>query len=391
MSSPTEAPGAPEASGTPETADPPVQPAEPGTSAFAIDKALERMLRRARARSIAAMILVPVFAVVAALLIGAVLIAREGADPLAVYGEVLRGVFVANRGLRNTAVGATPLVLMGLGLAIAYRARLFTIGAEGQFVIGAVAATAWATAPTIRDLPGSIVIPGAVLFAVLAGAAWSSITTLLNVRYRTSIVISSLLLTYIALSIMQWAVRVGIRDPDSFIPASRQIGVGSLPTLPVLNVHAGFAAVILLGPVLWLMMARTRLGYRVDVLGHNPSALGANETRAVGVMFVVLALAGGLAGLAGYIEVAGVTQRVNSSFSLGFGFTAIIVALLGRLHPIGVVVAGLGLAGLRVGFAVAERQYGLPSSLIGLIIALIIIFVLIGDVIAERLGLAERS
>ena len=213
---------------------------------------------------------VPVGAVLASLLVGAVLIALEGSNPLAVYAEVFRGVFVENRGLRNTAIGATPLVLMGCGLAIAYRSSLYTIGAEGQYVIGAVAATAWATAGGVRDLPSPLLIIGCLVIAAIAGSAWSCISAALNTRFGTNIVISSLLLTYVGLAIMQWAIRVGIRDPESFIPASRMIGDAALPIVPGLNTHLGFVIALVVVPVLTVVMSRTRFGYRADVLGHNP-------------------------------------------------------------------------------------------------------------------------
>ena len=131
---------------------------------------------------------VPVLAVAAALLLGAALIAIEGENPIAVYAEALRGVFVAPRGLQSTAIAATPLILMGAGLAVAYRARLFVIGAEGQYVFGAVAAMAWATAGGVRDLPGIVLIPTAVLVAAAAGVALSAVTGVLNARFGTSVV-----------------------------------------------------------------------------------------------------------------------------------------------------------------------------------------------------------
>jgi ABC-type uncharacterized transport system permease subunit len=341
-------------------------------------------VRLERMRSLSVSIGVPVLAVVAALALASVLIVIEGENPLAVYGEVLRGIFVANRGLRSTAISATPLLLMATGLAIAYRARLFTIGAEGQYVIGAVAATAWATAGGVRDLPAAVLIITSIVVGGVAGMAWSAITAVLNARFGTNVVISSLLLTYIATAVMQWAIRVGIRDPDSFIPASRVIGNASLPVVPGVNTHLGFVLAVAIIPVVSIVMGRTRFGYRVDVLGHNPSALAANEVSSRRVMFWVLGIAGAFSGIAGYIEVAGVSQRINGEFSTGYGFTAIIVALLGRLHPVGVLAAALGLSALHIGFDVAERRYDLPSSLIGVTQALIIIFVVIGDAIAGR-------
>ena len=255
-------------------------------------------------------------------------------------------MFVANRGLSNTAVAATPLIFMGLGLAIAYRARLFTIGAEGQFVLGAVAAIAFATAGGLRDLPGLAARPGVHRRRRRRRRSlWSSISAVLGNRFNTSIVISSLLLTYVATAIMQWVIRVGIKDPESFVPASRVIGDAALPTVPGLDVHLGFVLAVALVPLAWVVVSRSRFGFRVDVIGHNPIALRANEVSTGRMLVAVLAIVGALSGIAGYVQVAGVTSRINAEFSVGYGFTAIIVALLGRLHPVGVLIAALGLSG----------------------------------------------
>jgi ABC-type uncharacterized transport system permease subunit len=333
---------------------------------------------------------VPVLAVLAALVLGGVLIATEGSNPLAVYGDVVHGVFVAKRGLSSTAVGATPLIFMGLGLAIAYRARLFTIGAEGQFVLGAVAAVAFATAGGVRGLPGWVLVPACIVIAAVAGLVWSTISAVLANRFNTSIVISSLLLTYVATAVMQWVIRVGIKDPDSFVPASRVIGDAALATVPGIDVHLGFVLAVALVPVAWVLVSRSRFGFRVDVIGHNPIALRANEVSTGRMLVAVLAIVGVLSGIAGYVQVAGVTNRINAEFSVGYGFTAIIVALLGRLHPVGVLVAALGLSGLTIGFDMAEREHQLPSTLVGVVQALIIIFVVVGDAVVARLAPAEE-
>jgi ABC-type uncharacterized transport system permease subunit len=346
--------------------------------------------RAVRARRTALVVGVPIAAVLAALVIGGVLIANEGSNPFAVYADVVHGVFVAKRGMSNTAVAATPLILMGLGLAISYRARLFTIGAEGQFVLGAVAAVAFATAGPVRDLPGWFLVPACIVIAAAAGLVWSSISAVLGNRFNTSIVISSLLLTYVATAIMQWVIRVGIKDPDSFVPASRVIGAAALPTVPGIDVHLGFVLAVALVPAAWVLVSRSRFGFRVDVIGHNPIALRANEVSTGRMVVAVLAIVGALSGIAGYVQVAGVTNRINAEFSVGYGFTAIIVALLGRLHPVGVLIAALGLSGLTIGFDMAEREHQLPSTLVGVVQALIIIFVVVGDAIVAKLAPAEE-
>ena len=298
----------------------------------------------------------------------------------------LSGVFTKSRGLSDTATAATPLIIIGLGYALAYRARVFTIGAEGQYLVGAIASVGVVTAPALSGLPGPILVVIGLATAVVAGAVWGGITGWLWTRFGASIVISSLMLVYVAQALLQWSIRVPIRDPDSFVPASRQLGDAQLDSLPIVNTHLGFVVAVAAGPVLAMLLARHRVGFRVSVLGFNPSALDANEVASKQVVMTVVLAAGGLAGAAGFFEMSGVNGRLGASASVGFGFTAIIVALLGRLHPIGVVVAGLGVAGLDIGFEVAARSHDLPSSLVGVIQALVVVFVVAGDALYARFG-----
>lgn len=355
------------------------------TAVLTLDRGLERVLRTEQRRSRLAAVGVPVAAVLAALTVGALLMALDGIAALSVYGEVLRGVFVADRGLADTAVAATPLVVLGLGLLVAYRARVFTIGAEGQYVVGAVAATAWATAGGIRDLPGPLLIVTSMVVGAAAGAVWAGLTATLNTRFGASVVITSLLLNYVATALLAWAVRQGIKDPKSFTPQSRLLGAATLPSVPGLGrVHIGFVLALVLVPVLAVVLARTRVGYRVNVMGDNVDALTANELPARTLTMTVLLVCGALAGLAGFVQVAGVNGRLTGAFATGYGFTAIIVVLLGRLKPFGVLAAALALSALTIGFDAAERTYAIPSSIVSVIQALVVVFFVVGDALASR-------
>jgi simple sugar transport system permease protein len=327
---------------------------------------------------------IPLAAAFLALVIGGVLIIVDGNNPLAVYAEVFRGVFVERNGLRETAVAATPLIFMGVGLSLAYRARAFTIGAEGQYLMGATVAVAWVTAGGVRDLPGPVLIVTGLVLAAVAGALWSALCGWLNARFGTNLVISSLLLNYVAVAFLLWMVRKGIRDPRGFVPQSRVMGQATLPHLAWPGTHLGFVLALVVVPVAAVLLARSRFGFRIDVLGHNPQALGANETSARRMLIAVLAVSGALAGLAGFVQVTGVNGRLNSATGSGFGFTAIVVALLGRLHPVGALAAALGLSGLTIGFETAERSYKLPSSVVGVVQALVVLLVVAGDALAAR-------
>jgi general nucleoside transport system permease protein len=343
-----------------------------------------RVAARASAGGAVVQVVVPVLAVVAALVVGGVLIAFDGSNPLSVYREIVSAVLTGNRGYSDTATAATPLILIGLGYAVAYRARVFTIGGEGQYLIGALAGTAWVTGAGLRDLPRWPLMITGLIVACLAGAAWSGLAGWLGVRFGANIVISSLMLVYIADSALAWAVRDGIKDPESFVNQSRQVGRATLPELWGTKTHIGFAIAVALVPVAAVLLARHRGGFRITASGHNPSALDANEVSNRTVILLVMVIAGSLAGLAGMVETAGVNGRLGAQASVGFGFQAIIVALLGRLSPVGVGVAGLGLAGLTIGFESAQREFDLPSSLVGVITALIVVFVVVGDALAHR-------
>jgi len=343
-----------------------------------------RVLGRSVSSGAVAAVLVPVVAAVAALAVGAVLIGLTTGDPIGVYADVIDGIFFAPRGLSDTATTATPILLIALGYAFAYRARVFTIGAEGHYLVGMVASVGLITSGLLRDLPGPLLIVVGLLAGAAAGAAWSALSGVLFVRFGASVVISSLMLVYIAEAVLQWANRVGIRDPESFVPASRSVGAATLPIVPGLDVHLGFLIAVAIVPVMAWVFARHRLGYRVRALGDNPEALDANDVPAGRIVIAVLLVSGALAGLAGFIEIAGVNGRINDSASLGYGFTAIVVALVGRLNPVGVLVAALALGALDIGFEVAARSSDLPTSMAGLIQVLVVVFVVGGDALVER-------
>lgn len=326
---------------------------------------------------------VPVGAIVLALLAGAMVIAVEGHPPLEVYRSVVDGVTASRFGWRDTLVRATPLVLIAVGLSFAYRARVYNIGAEGQLLAGALAATAWATGPG-AGLPGPVLVASSVVFGAAAGGVWAGLAAWFGNRFGASIVISSLLLVYVAESLLAYAVRVPLRDPAGILPQSRVLGDAQLPVLGDMRIHAGVFVAAAVVPVAWLVLARTRLGFRVQAMGHNREALEAHEGSAARITMLVMVISGALAGAAGYVQVAGVQGRLAQGLSPGFGFTAITVALVGRLHPVGVVVAGVLLSAMLIGAETAQRQFALPVSLMAMLQALVVVLVVTADALASR-------
>jgi simple sugar transport system permease protein len=364
------------------TSPPTSPPAEgpPSTAAGFVDRVLAAMV----AGTPTSRLLIPVASVLAALVIGAILIGLEGVNPFAVYWSMVKAVAVDNRGFSDTATAATPLILLGLGYALAYRARIFTIGGEGQYLVGATAGAAWVTAGGIRDLPSVFLIVTGLAFAVIAGALWSALAAWALTRFGANVTISSLMLVYVGAAIMAWGIRAGFKDPEAFVNQSRAFEGAALPDLPGTSTHIGFLLAVLLVPAFTVLLYRHRSGFHATALGYNPQALDVNEVASGRVTMAIMLAAGALAGLAGMVETAGVNNRLTASASLGYGFTAIVVALLGRLHPVGVLVSGLGLAGLTIGLEAAEREFTLPSSLVGVIIAMIVVFVVVGDALAAR-------
>ena len=316
-----------------------------------------------------------------ALLVGAVVIAFEGHPPLDVYRSMLDGVTSSRFGWRDTLTRATPVVLIAVGLSFAYRARVYNIGAEGQLLVGAIAATAWATGPA-AGLPGPAADRHVRGAGAAGGAVWAGLAAWFGNRFGASIVISSLLLVYVAESLLAYVVRVPLKDPASILPQSEVLGRAELPLLGDARLHAGVFVVAAVVPMGWVLLQRTRFGFRVRTMGHNRDALEAHELPAARITMLVMLLSGALAGIAGYLQVAGVQGRLAQGLSPGFGFIGITVALVGRLHPAGALVSGVLLSAMLIGAETAQREFGLPVSLVAMLQALVVVLVVVGDAIA---------
>ncbi len=320
-------------------------------------------------------------AVLVALVVGGILIVWAGDNPFTVYWIVLEESLFARTGWRDTLSRATPLVLVGLGLAVGFKASIWNIGAEGQLIAGAVAAIA---VLGVVDLPVPIAITVGLVLGAIGGIIWAAIAGLLITRYSVNDVIATLLLTFTAVPLLNYLARDPLQDPESFLPQTRRIGSAELPDIAWIDTHIGIVfAVVLVAIMAWVMKA-TRFGYLVRAHGANRGAVYANESRRRVVTLGILALSGAFAGIAGYVTLAGEQLRVSGGTAAGFGFTAIIVAILGRNNPIGVLVAAFGLSAMLVGAEAAQRQSGLPVTLMQSVQALVVICVIAGNAMAER-------
>ncbi len=336
-----------------------------------------------RGQSSRAMVYVtPVLAVALTLVSGFLLFWALGFDPL----KALHAFFIqpvsSLRGVGELIVKATPLVLCGVGLAIGFRANVWNIGAEGQLTLGAVVGGGIGLA--FYGDGGWWVLPLMVLGGILGGMAWAAIPAWLKLRFNASEILTSLMLTYVALLLLNYLINGPYRDPDGFaFPESRMFEpYATLPLLiPGTRVHLGAVFALLAVAGGWVLMSRTFIGFQIRVIGLTPAAAGYagfNEKR---IVWLALLLSGGLAGLAGLGEVAGPIGQVTPSVSPGYGFTAIIVAFLGRLHPVGILLAGLLMALSFIGGEAAQIALGLPKAITGVFQGMLLFFLLACDVL----------
>ena len=329
-------------------------------------------------------ILAPLLGALAGLLLGAIPIWLSGAHPLTAYGVMLTGAFGGARQITETILRATPLLIMGLGLTVAFRGRVWNIGGEGQYFIGALAGTVVGLLGQ-TTLPGALLIPLMLIAGLLGGALWAGVAALLRIRFGINEIIVTLMLNYIAEYSVLYVARQPLRDPESFLPQSAQLlQEARLPTLVGTRLHVGILLALLLIPLVYLLLWKTPLGFRIRAIGANPVvAYHAGMNVTWGLAFALL-FSGALAGMTGLIEVSALHTRLKDGISGGYGFTGILVALLGRLHPIGVFFAALFFAALTIGAQTMHSVYGLPIALAQVIQGLVVLFVLAADALARR-------
>ena len=329
-------------------------------------------------------ILAPLLGALAGLLLGAIPIWLSGAHPLTAYGVMLTGAFGGARQITETILRATPLLIMGLGLTVAFRGRVWNIGGEGQYFIGALAGTVVGLLGQ-TTLPGALLIPLMLIAGLLGGALWAGVAALLRIRFGINEIIVTLMLNYIAEYSVLYVARQPLRDPESFLPQSAQLlQAARLPTLVGTRLHVGILLALLLIPLVYLLLWKTPLGFRIRAIGANPVvAYHAGMNVTWGLAFALL-FSGALAGMTGLIEVSALHTRLKDGISGGYGFTGILVALLGRLHPIGVFFAALFFAALTIGAQTMHSVYGLPIALAQVIQGLVVLFVLAADALARR-------
>jgi ABC-type uncharacterized transport system permease subunit len=320
--------------------------------------------------------------VVAAVVLGLGVLAlgleAAGYDASAALGALWFGAFGSWYAFASsTLVRAVPLILIGLGIAIAFRAGAFNIGAEGQFYAGAIAAT-W-VGLHLAGRPAPIAVGALVLVAALAGAVWVAIPVWLKLRFGVIEVISTLLLNFVAESLVSFMVLGPLQERSRIYPQSESIAESArLPFLPGTRLHVGLLLALVAALILWFLFSRTLWGFRLRAVGAGPRAAevsGGIDSQRLGA--IALFLSAAMAGLAGGVEVSGVSYALFQNLSPGYGFTGIAVALLGGLHPAGVVVSGIFFGALEAGAGAMQREAGVPAAAVYVVEAVIIIVALL--------------
>ena len=333
-------------------------------------------------------VLIPLIALALALIIGAAVLVILGANPFEAYFSLVRGAFGSTYSLTQILVKATPLLLVGLGIVIAFRGGVINIGGEGQIIVGALAATAVAL---YVPLPGLILLPLALLGGVLGGAVWGGIPGVLKARLGVNEILSTVMMNQIAFQLSNFLLRGPMIDPEEIARGTRIAQSAELPRevwlirlVPSTLLHGGAILAVIMAILVYIFLWRTIIGYRIRAVGFNPDASRYAGMRVPVYQALALILGGAFAGLAGAVEVLGVQHRMLEGLSSGYGFSGIVAALFGKLHPLGLIPASVLFGSLLVGADSMQRAVQVPSAFIDALLGLVVLFVVSSDLWVKR-------
>jgi ABC-type uncharacterized transport system permease subunit len=337
--------------------------------------------------------LTPVLAVLAALLVGAVMLLALNANPIEAYAALIEGAFGSTNALADTIVKATPLLFVGLGICISFRGGVINIGGEGQFIVGALGATTLALA--LPNLPGVALVPAALLMGFIAGGIYGGIAGFLKAYFNVNEILSTIMLNQIAVQSMNFLLRGALIDPaqadlDSQIPQTARLArVYDLPRLVPTRLHLGALIAVVLAVAVYIFLWRTTVGYRIRAVGLNPHASRYAGIDVKRYIMLSLVLSGAFAGLGGAVQVFGVTHRMitdgsASGFTGSAGFNGIVAALFGQLHPLGTIPAAFFFGALLVGANRLQRAMQVPAALITALNGLVVVFVVSSEIWRRR-------
>ncbi len=339
-------------------------------------------------------VLAPVVAVVLALLLGGLILLALGSNPVEAYLSMWEGAFgnpfENPTRLINTITRSIPLLLVAVGICIAFRGGVINIGAEGQLLIGAISVTAFSVGVGDR-LPPLIFVPLALLVGSGAGAIWGAVPGYLKARFAVNEILSTVMMNQIAIQFVLFLLSGPLIDPREVELGTRIPQSAKLPTavwlgrlLPPTRLHAGLFIALITAVLVWLLLWRTPLGYRLRAVGQNRDA-----SRYAGIsvplyLTLALTLSGALAGLAGAVELIGVPHRMVEGFAVGYGFAGIVVALFGRLHPLGAIPSAFFFGAMLTGAERMQRTIQVPSATIIAIQGIVVLFVVSSDLWVRR-------
>jgi general nucleoside transport system permease protein len=342
---------------------------------------MQLVLEKRAERSAVIAVASPLIAIAFTLITMAGLFAILGKNPITALGVYFIDPLTDSYSLEEIAVKATPLVMIAVGLSLCYIANVWNIGAEGQFLIGAVAGS-WLAVRTNGTGAGHWVLPAMLCLGALGGALYGLIPAICKVRFGANEILTSLMLVYVANYGMDYLVRGPWRDPHGLnFPTTADFDpVATVPTLiEGSRLHAGALAALLVVALGTVLLGRTIMGFEIRLLGAAPRAARFSGFNPDNLVLLTFAISGALAGLAGIIEVAGPVGHLQPDFSPGYGFTAIIVAFLGRLNPVGILIAGLFLALTYIGGENAEIAIKVPLDLTKVFQGILLFYVLACD------------
>lgn len=327
--------------------------------------------------------LVLLVALVLSLLLSALVLSLGGTSPVKGMSVLLQGAFGTRWALEDSVLKAIPIFLCSLGVAVAFRLKIWNIGAEGQFALGAIGAT-W-VALSFPGWPKYVLLPAMTCMAMIGGGLWGLIPAFLRQYLKTNEIIVTLMMNYIAILILDYLVYGVWKDPTSFgFPMTKMFSpqaiVGKIGTS---TINWGLAHCLILGLVFWAFFRFTRVGFEIKASGDNVRAARYAGMPYDRLVFLVMALSGALAGWAGFLEASATVNRLQPSIMVGYGYTAIVVAWLARLHPLSIGIASILLAGLRVGVESLQLDLQVPAAFGGIIEGLILLMVLAGGLFSQ--------
>jgi ABC-type uncharacterized transport system permease subunit len=340
-------------------------------------------LEKRREPSMAMLVITPIASVILTMLIGIVVFDLIGINGFRAVVDIFLSPILASYKWQDVALKAAPLIIIALGLSMGNRAQVWNIGAEGQYVIGALCAAGVGLG--FGTAGGFLVVLLMVLAGIVGGGLWAAIPAALRTRFNVNEILSSLMLTYVALQVLGYLVGGPWKDPNGRnFPATAPLDRGqTLPVWPGSTVHLGVLIALVLPFVFWVIMARSEFGYQVRVVGSSPTAARHGGFDSRRTIWATMIIGGAMAGLAGALEFTGVLHKIDLGFPSGYGFTAIIVAFLGRLNPIGCLIAGVVLAVTYVGGQMAQSSVHIPNSTAGIFQAMMLFFILASDILVR--------